>query len=184
MNPARLIAALLSLAKNGVPAFGVLVREWTAPGALLLYLGENIVLVLLAALAVRTIVTRKSMQTFFLVAVPFTFGAAVMTLAVIVIHDEYTIDARELAAGFGLMVVFQVIAFATRLRRIRAMPAADAENMLVGVLGRIFLLAFAVWIGLIVAFFWTSAFVIPFVVLKMIVDLGELRSDVAGDTPQ
>ena len=187
----RIVAALLSIAKNGVPAFGVLLRDWAAPGALLLYLGENIVLALLGALTVLLVAppseiiegkvkTRgESLRTFFLIAAPFTFGAAVMTLAVIAIRTEYTINARELATGFGLMLLFQVIGFAVGLRQMRGITLAESENMLVSILGRIFLLALAVWIGLAIAFVFSSAFVIPFMVLKTIVDLGSLRSDMA-----
>jgi hypothetical protein len=187
----RIVAALLSIAKNGVPALGVLLRDWAAPSAMLLYLGENIVLALLGALTVLLVAPqseviagklkarRESLQTFFLIAAPFTFGAAVITLAVIVIRTEYAIDAREIATGFGLMLLFQVIAFFAGLRQMRGMTLAESENMLVSILGRIFLLAFAVWIGLILAFFVSSAFVIPFMILKTIVDLASLRSDAA-----
>ncbi len=189
MNFSRIVAALLSIAKNGVPALGILLRDWAAPSALLLYLGENIVLALLGALTVLLVAPkseviegklksrRESLQTFFLIAAPFTFGAAVITLAVIVIRTEYAIDARELATGFALMLLFQAIGFFVGLRQMRGITLADSENMLVSILGRIFLLALAVWIGLILAFFVSSAFVIPFMILKTIVDLGSLRSD-------
>ena len=184
----RFLAALLSLAKNAVPAFGVFARDWAPPGALLLYLGENIVLVLLGALLVRMLAPseevidgrpkskRESLQTFFLIAAPFTFGAAVLTSAVILIRsDDYTLRPRELLTGFAMMLVFQLLAFATNVRRLRGITLAESENMLVAVLGRVFLLAFAVWAGLLLALFVTTAFVIPFMVLKTIVDLGSIR---------
>jgi hypothetical protein len=174
-----MIALVLSLLKNAVPALGVFLREWAAPGALLLYLGENVVLALLGALGVRLRGPRgetgKSLGTFFLIAAPFTFGAAVFTAAVILIRDEYTLEPRELAAGFAMMVVIQLIAFAMSLRRLRGISVAECESLLVGILGRIFLLALAVWLGLALAFFVSSAFVIPFMVLKTIVDVWSLR---------
>ena len=171
---------LLSLLNNAVPAFGIFVREWAAPSALLLYLGENIVLVLLGALTMILLIPRsdarkKSLQTFFLVAVPFKFGAAVFTAAVFIIRDEYPVNARELGAGFAAMAVFQVIAFGISLRKLRGIELGEMENLLSGVLGRVFLLAFGVWLGLLLAFFVTTAFVIPFIVLKTIVDLGSIR---------
>ena len=177
----RALAALLSLAKNAVPALGVVLRDWAAPGALLLYLGENIVLALLAALAVRIAGpagNRQSLQTFFLIAAPFTFGSAIFTGAVLLIRaDEYTLQPRELLGGLALMVVFQLIAFAANLRRVRGSTLPECEELLVSVLGRIFLLALAVWAGLVLAFFVTTAFVIPLMILKTIVDLGSLRPD-------
>jgi hypothetical protein len=177
----RVLAALLSLAKNAVPALGVLLRDWAAPGALLLYLGENIVLALLAALTARIAGPPghgSSLRTFFLIATPFTFGAAVLTGAVLVIRaDKYTLAPRELLGGLALMVVFQLIGFAANLRRVRGITLPECEELLVGVLGRVFLLAFAVWAGLLLALFVTTAFVIPFMLLKTIVDLGSLRPD-------
>lgn len=185
----RIIAALLSLAKNAVPAFGVLVRDWAPPGALLLYLGENVVLVLLGALTVLMVAPKEetiegkiktrgeSLNTFFLIAVPFTFGATVMALFVFYIRDEYTIRPSELTAAFGIMLALQLLGFATSLVRLKGITLAECENLLVSILGRVFLLAFAVWAGLLLAFFVSSAFVIPFMILKTIVDLGSLRPE-------
>ena len=175
-----MLRALLSLARNAVPALGVFVRGWAAPDAMLLYLGENIVLVLLGALMVRILlpkVSGSSLRTFFLVAVPFTFGTAVFTTFVIYIRDEFTVRPQELLTGFAAMAVFQLIAFVRDLYRLRGITLPDAENLLTGVLGRVFLLAFAVWVGLFLAFFIASAFVIPFMILKTIVDLWSLRPE-------
>ena len=185
----RLIEAVLSLAKNFIPAAGVLVRDWAPADAMLLYLGENIVLVLLAALLVRIVAPASeliegrqksrvgSLKTFFLIAAPFTFGAAVFSLFVFSVRDEYKVAIPELLAGLGMMVVMQIIGFARDLRRLRGISLKDAEDLLVGVLGRVFLLALAVMIGLWLAFAWTTAFVLPFMLLKTIVDLWSLRPD-------
>lgn len=184
----RVVTAFLAIAKNAVPAGGVLVRDWAAADAMLLYLGENIVLVLLGALTVKILApsseaiegrikTRgESLRTFFLVAIPFTFGAAVFTVFVLAVRTEYVIRTRELLAGLALMLLVQLIAFARDLRLLRGITLADSEHMLVGVLGRVFLLAFAVWAGLLAAFAVSTAFVIPFIVLKTIADLGRIRT--------
>lgn len=176
----RLVASIFTLAKNAVPALGILVREWAAPSALLLYLGENIVLILLGALAMRFFGPngiREKLGTFFLIATPFTFGAAAFTTAVLVIrNDDYLIRPRELLTGLAMMLGFQLLLFATDLSRVRELNLPDAENYLSDILGRVFLLAFAVWAGLLLAFFVNSAFVIPFIVLKTIVDVGSLWS--------
>ena len=175
----RFFAALLLVAKNAVPALGILVREWAAPGALLLYLGENIVLIVLAATAMRLLAPagiEEKIRTFFLISVPFTFAAALFTFAVILIRGEYQIRPRELLAGLAAMLVFQLLSFAADLRRLRGISLPDAENLLVGVISRVFLLAFAVWAGMLLAFAVSSAFVIPFILLKTIVDLANLRS--------
>ncbi|HJQ40827.1 MAG TPA: DUF6498-containing protein [Thermoanaerobaculia bacterium] len=172
-----MLRALLSLAKNSVPALGVLARGWAAPDAMLLYLGENLVLIALAALLIRILApnARKSIGTFLLVAVPFTFGAAVFTIFVLIVRVDVAFNPRELLLGFALMLVFQLFAFVRDLRRLRGISVPDSENLLVGVLGRVFLLAFAVWAGILLALFVARAFILPFIVLKSIVDLWSLR---------
>ena len=172
-----MLRALLSLAKNSVPAAGVLAFGWPPPDAMLLYLGENIVLITLAALLIRILApdARKSIGTFFLIAVPFTFGAAVFTIFVLVVRTEFVFRPRELLLGFGLMLVFQLFSFIRDLRRLRGISVPDSENLLVGVLGRVFLLALAVWAGIMLAIFVARAFILPFIILKTIVDLWSLR---------
>lgn len=183
------IAALMTLARNAVPLAGVLLRDWAAPGALLLYLGENVILVLLAACTVRLVAPtdeviegerktrRDALRTFALIAAPFTFGAAAITAGVLFIRSDYAFDVRELLAGLATMAVLQLLAFASNIRRLRGVSLAESETMLVSVLGRVFLLAFAVWAGLIVALFVSSAFVVPFMLLKTLIDLWNLRPE-------
>src|SRR5688572_28706696 len=111
----RLLASIFTLAKNAVPALGIVLREWAAPSALLLYLGENIVMILLAAAIMRFLGpegVRHKIGTFFLIATPFTFGAAAFTTAVLVIRqDDYVIQPRELLTGLAVMLVFQILLF-------------------------------------------------------------------------
>lgn len=185
----QLIATLLTLARNAVPLAGVLLRDWAAPGALLLYLGENVVLVLLAAWTVRLVAPveevidgerktrREAIRTFALIAAPFTFGAAAITAGVLFVRSDYAVDARELLTGLATMAVLQLLAFASNVRRLRGVSLAESESMLVSVLGRVFLLAFAVWAGLILALFVSSAFVVPFMLLKTAIDLWQLRPE-------
>ena len=185
----HLIATLLTLARNAVPVAGVLLRDWAAPGALLLYLGENLVLVLLAMWTVRLVAPteeviegerktrRDALRTFALIAAPFTFGAAVITAGVLFVRSDYAFDVRELLAGLATIAVLQLLAFASNVRRLRGVSLAACESMLVSILGRVFILAFAVWAGLLAALFVSSAFVVPFMLIKTLIDLWNLRPE-------
>jgi hypothetical protein len=190
----RLLVALLAIVgKNAVPAAGLTARQWDASNAMLLFLAENIVLVLLGALLVRlrapatseerdqnegeTKTRSSALRSFFLVAVPFTFGATVITVFVIAIRDEYTVAPRELFLGFGAMLLFQFVGFANDLGRLRGITLAAAEDVLVSVLGRVFFLAFAVWLGLFVVMVFASAFFLPFVLLKTLMDVWRIRPE-------
>jgi hypothetical protein len=61
------------------------------------------------------------------------------------------------------------------LQRLRGTTPEECEAMLTGVLGRVFLLAFAVWAGIFAVIFFGNAFVVPFMVLKTIADLWRIR---------
>jgi hypothetical protein len=186
----NLIAAVLTLLRNAVPFLGVALQEWAAPAALLLYLGENIVLAVLAATFVRLRAPREeviegerksrreSLRTFGLLAGGFTFGSAVITTFVVLAREEYEVDTKQLLGALGAMIVLQLIAFATNLSRARTVTLAQCETMLVGIIGRVVLVAFAVWAGLLAAIFIGPVFVIPFMLLKALVDLSQLRPEV------
>lgn len=187
----RLLFTLLSvLGRNSIPAALVVLRDWNAANAMLLYLGENIASVFLTWLTIRFTplgaAERKNLlSTFLLVAVPFTFGAALIGAFVVHVRTEYTVDPRELSAGLALMLAFQLIAFVANLRRARTATLQEAETMATDVLGRVFLLAFAIWAGIFCVIFFSGAFFLPFALLKAVVDLGSLRgirkrSDAAG----
>ena len=177
----RLIAAIIStLGKNLVPAAGFVARDWAPFKPMLLYLGENIVAVLLAALAFRMAVAEgknrsDALRTFFLIAAPFTFGAALITSFIAFIRGV-RID-QELMVGFVLMLFFQLVGFNVDLQRLRGATQEESEGMLTGVLGRVFLLAFAVWAGIFAVILLGNAFVLPFIVLKTIADLWRIRPD-------
>lgn len=184
-----IVSALLALARNAIPFLGVLIQDWAAPSALLLYLGENCTLSLLGALFVRLRASkdevidgerktrREVLQVFALISGPFTFGAAAITSVVLLARSEYVIQWDELLAAFMTMIVLQLMAFATNMARNREVTLAASETMLTGILLRVFLLAFAVWAGLLLAIFITPVFVVPFMILKTIVDLTQLRPE-------
>lgn len=172
--------------KNAVPLAGTLVADWQAVVPMLLYLVENVVIVLLAALAVRILAPPsevidgatkhrgESLKTFFLLAGPFSFGAAVLTGFVMLQQRE------SIPSGFitsvAMILGFQFVSFFGDLMNLRGVTLATAEGMLVGVLGRVFLLAFAAFVGIWAAILGgMSAFVIPFILLKTLADLAGIR---------
>lgn len=153
---------------------------------MLLYLAENIVICLLAALTVRLLVsthdepegavkTRSgALKTYFMIAGGFTFTALVITVGVVMVNAQHAPRWNELATGLALMAAFQVIGFIWTLRTTRSMTLYEGENLLASTLGRVFLLAFGVWAGLFLFFVFRSFF-IPFVILKTIADLWSLQ---------
>jgi hypothetical protein len=185
----RILVILATLARNALPPALVLGLCWDASTAMILYLGENVVAVLLAALTVRLLAPAsevidgqakartESLRTFFLVAGPFSFGAAVIATVVIGSRSEYTLDAKQLTTGLLLMAASQVVGFFTNLRRSSRPTLAEGEQLLVGILGRVFLLAFTVWAGIAVVIFLGGGFFLTFVALKTIIDLTRLRPE-------
>lgn len=184
-----LIAWASTLGRNAVPAAALVGRDAVPANAFLLYFGENVVLALAAILAVRLFAPkegvvegrpkgrREAIQEFLLGAVPFSFGAAVIGGFVIWIRPEYVVDGRELLISFGAMLLFQFAGFGADFAGRRTMTLQEGAELLLSVLLRVFLLAFAVLFGLWLAFFVAKGFLIPFAILKTIVDLWRIRPE-------
>lgn len=79
------------------------------------------------------------------------------------------------AAGmvFLALIGFQVAEFAVNVFTLRPLPLRKAEFVLTRGLGRTVLLFFGIFIGAFLAAFADEYFIIPFIVLKTIVDIGE-----------
>ena len=78
-----------------------------------------------------------------------------------------------LVLGLGLIIIFELIAFAAGYFRLRPLSIARAESVLERTLGRVFLLHLGVFIGVFLAAAFASWFVWPFIVLKTITDVGQ-----------
>lgn len=162
---------------NAVPAAGFFAGGWSASQTMLLYLLENLSLVVLAALRVRLFVLadqRKSLvSTFLMVGLGFSGVSAIFVAFFLFAIIKAPVDLTETMQAFGMIAAVQlgVVAYDAAMGP-RPLPVANGEKILEQTLGRVFLLAMAVFIGMFVAAFVERWFVVPFMILKTIVDVG------------
>lgn len=174
---------LTGLGVNIVPAAAVFVTG-TAEAAMLIYFLENLMVVLLATTLVwikapardessRAHRTRKSLlQTYLMVALGFTLVNGVFIAAILFLFSGVTIPRSVILWGIAFAAFFQLVAFLADLVWMDPLTLDMAGTVLEKSLGRVFLLHLAVFIGVIVAAFFRQWFVVPFIVLKTIVDVG------------
>ena len=79
---------------------------------------------------------------------------------------------EDVAAGLAGILVFQLFELVADLILWRRLSLAQAETLLLQSLRRAFVLYFGVFIGLCGAAYAGSWFVVPFMVLKTLMDLG------------
>ena len=187
MNSGRNAAALIALlGGNAVPLVGLVGRGWPPLDGMLMYLADNVFLVLATALAVRMFAPRfapegeggrarsELVNTFFLVAFPFSFGAAVfIAFFALLRHSRFGPDVLW---GLASMAALQLVGFVWSAGAVRSGGMAAGEALMEKALGRVFLLSLAVYLGIGLALFVDEAFAVPFVLLKTIVDLGRIPS--------
>jgi hypothetical protein len=181
---AGLITSLIAaLGVNAVPAAAVFISG-SAETAMLIYFLENLMIVLLATAYVRLKApardesspnhrTRKSLlQTYLLVALGFTLVNGVFIAAILFLFSQVDIPRDLILWGIAIAAAFQLFSFAVDMVSREPLTLAAAETVLEKSLGRVFLLHLAVFIGVIVAAFFRQWFVVPFIVLKTMVDIG------------
>ncbi|MFP5246245.1 MAG: DUF6498-containing protein [Thermoanaerobaculia bacterium] len=148
---------------NAVPAAGFLVQGWSAEATMLLYLLENVSLTLLSAARVRLARTAAPVSTFLLVGLGFTAVSATFVAFFLFAILGTPIDWRQLGLAFAGIVAFQLVTL---------VGAPADETLLERTLGRVFLLALGVFIGMVLAYFVERWFVVPFMAMKTIADVG------------
>jgi hypothetical protein len=184
-NGGRNAAALIALlGGNAVPVIGLVNRGWPPLDGMLMYLADNVLMVLATALAVRMFAPRYApeeqggrrrselVNSFLLVALPFSFGAAVFIVFFAFLrHSRF---GPDFLWGLATMAVFQLLGFVWSSGVVRdgGMPAS--EVLMEKALGRVFLLSVTVYLGIGLAMFVDAAFAVPFVLLKTLVDLGRI----------
>lgn len=175
-----------TLGRNAVPAAGLFLFDWQSFEPMFLYLGENIAMLLLAALTVRLLAPEQRqgeerhdpakantrgdlLRTFLLVGGGFTLVATVIVTFIGVIRG-FRPD-RSFLSSLGIMLATQFIGFVWDLFARRGLTFSQYEHALERSLGRVFLLAAGVFLGIWGAVLLGASFVVPFIVLKTLADL-------------
>lgn len=176
-------SVLAGLGVNLVPAAAVSLSG-SAEAAMLIYFLENLIAVLLAAARVRLLapprddtspnhrMRRSLLSSYLTIALGFTLVNGVFIAAFLFLFNDVAVPRTLVLWGMVAAAFFQLFLFVFDLGRLRGLTLGGSETLLEQSLGRVALLHLAVFVGVIAAAFTRGWFVVPFIVLKTIVDVG------------
>jgi hypothetical protein len=178
------IAIVSVLGINFIPLELWLNRDFSAPAALLIYGIENVMAIGISVVAILLFApssdntdkprTRKETITNFVVPavfVTFVTGVFVTFFVFGILHTEVSGESVRTAALW--ILAFLIVEFAGDMIMLFPLTLKKSEDFLNRTLGRVFLLLLCVFLGVFSAAFVDEWFVVPFIALKTLVDLGE-----------
>jgi hypothetical protein len=115
---------------------------------------------------------RQILEGFLVVSFGFAGVSGVFIAVFLLLILKAPIAGSDVAAGLAAILVFQLFELVADLILWRRLSLAQSETLLLQSLRRAFVLYFGVFAGLCGAAYAGSWFVIPFIVLKTLMDLG------------
>jgi hypothetical protein len=115
---------------------------------------------------------RQILEGFLVVSFGFSGVSGVFIVVFLFLIRKAPIAASDVTAGLVTILIFQLFELVADLILWRRMSLGQADILLLQSLRRAFVLYFGVFIGLCGAAYTGSWFVIPFIVLKTLMDVG------------
>ena len=183
----RLIAAeIAAVAINIIPLWLWFFDDLSAESTMLIYAVEALAAVVFAILCVLLISPSqdpegrgkykkkgKLIADFSIIAFGFlgVLGIFVGLFLFLVLKVEF--DFRSILIAVAIVIAFQIAEFFVDIITLRPLPLKKAEFLLSKSMGKTAVLFFGVFFGIFLAAWVNEWFVIPLVVLKTIIDVGE-----------
>jgi hypothetical protein len=197
-----LISLVSVLGINFIPLEMWLYRDFSGASAMLLYLIENVIAIIFATIFVLLFAERSGellvqplpvnlesktkprpiiricqkkdiLKDYLIISIPFTIGSIIFLLAGIFIIMRAQVQFTPIRTALWWIVGFQILEFFGDFLMLRPLTIAKTDVFLKRSMGRVALLFVSIFIGWFLAFLVNKWFVIPFIVLKTIVDIGE-----------
>jgi hypothetical protein len=197
-----MISLISVLGINFIPLEMWLYRNFSAESAMFFYALENIAAIFLAfifvwlfaprreenpdyerkeeilkehpAFPVEKIRRKKEMLEGYLIfSLGFSVGSLIFLLAFIFLILKVEIQFTAVVTALIWILGFQVLEFFGDFLMLRPLTLAKTEVFLKRSMGRVALLFISVFIGIFLALFANKWFVVPFIALKTLVDIGE-----------
>lgn len=141
---------------------------------IVLYALENLVMLTLALILIRLLAPRTDLQGFAVTGYGFCLVTSIFIglFAFKLMPGEVAL--ADVATAMKWIIVLQIIGFIIDLILLRPMSAVGAERVMRNSLGRILVVQFfGVFVGVFCAFLFGS-FVLPFIILKTLFDIGKV----------
>ncbi len=183
----RLIVSEISaVAINMIPLALWFFEDYSSETTMVIYALECAAAILFAVLCVLVISPSydpsgtpkyrkksKLIADFLVIALALLAACFVFLGAFIFLVLKATIDLSNVRYALMFVLAFQLVEFLTNLITLRPLPLRKAEFILTRSLGRTALLFLGVFLGVFFAAFVNEWFVVPFIALKTLVDIGE-----------
>lgn len=161
-----------------------LYRDFSGENLMLLYASENIAAIFLAVIFVilfapkqeraKKILTRREvLQNYLVAAVGLSVGSGIFLLSFIFLILKSEISSGAIISGLIWIFGFLILEFVADFIMMRPLSLTKAEIFLNRSLGRVVFLFLCVFLGIFLALFVDRWFIVPFIILKTIVDIGE-----------
>lgn len=180
------VAEIVAVAINVIPLGLWFFDDYSAETTMFIYLAGSAFSIILAILCVRFISPAydpdgkakynnrsKLLTDFAMISFGFLGILTVFVSGYIFLALKAEVTARNILYGFAIVAAFVVAEFLVSLLTLRPLPLRKAEFLLSKSMGKTTLLFIGVFIGAFLSAFEKTWFVIPFVVLKTIADIGE-----------
>lgn len=178
---------------NAVPAMGVWLGGWEPPTAVVIYLAETLLLVAFTALRIalfapeRLVTQNGGLQSraefnraFIVLAGSFTLGALVFHAFALWQIFDLAITWRALLTGLPILIGIELMTLAGDWVFRHRADQTEAERWVIRCMRRVFVLFFAVFLGFLAAMWDFEYFLLPFIVLKVLMDVGIAAEQMLG----
>jgi hypothetical protein len=181
-----IIAAVSALGVNFVPLEMYLDADFSGETVMIVYALENVAAIILATVFVllfapktappekgKARTRREALQLYLLLAITFSVASGIFLSFFIFGARKAEVAFAEIKTAMIWISAFLALEFVGDFLMLRPLTLFQAELFLNRSLGRVFLLFLCVFVGTFVAFFVESWFILPFIILKTAVDIGE-----------
>ena len=169
---------------NFIPLEMWLNRNFSGEYAMIIYALENGFAIIFAAIFVLLFAPKREqtdkvrsrweiLQAYLVVAVAFSVASGIFIGFFTFLILKVQIDFSAIKTAMMWIIGFQILEFFGDILMLRPFSLKKTEFFLTRSLGRVFLLFLAVFIGFFLAAFVDRWFVVPFIVLKTISDIGQ-----------
>jgi hypothetical protein len=180
----QLIQTGTGISINVVPLVGFLWGGWAAETAMILYLLETLVSAPLVVLRLYWLTPwaeradpprwrkrRELIQGYLLLVGAFSLGCGVFMSVFFFLLIKLPLDIAALRTGLLPIAGFLLLGFVADLLLLPPTPLAETDPLIRRSVGRVVLLYFAVFFGMVLAAFEHGWFLWPFVILKTLADV-------------
>lgn len=180
------VAEISAVAINVIPLGLWFFEDYSSEATMVIYALESVAAIVFAIICVLLISPAydpdgsarykkrsKLIADFSTISLGFFAISAVFLVAFMFLVLKASVDARSVIFAFLIVVAFQAAELITNILTLRPLPLKKAELLLSRSMGQTALLFLGIFIGVFLAGFVNEWFVVPFIVMKTIVDVGE-----------